>query len=87
MKKKFYQLVHHNETTFEWYGIHEALIENGNIYWVGAKPVRKFDNYHAAVKAWARAEPLSMEVDIMDYQEAKALFDKLDYSDHEELEF
>lgn len=87
MKSKIYQLVEHTETQFMHYGIHEALIDDGDIYWVGSTPIRTYDNYHEAVEAWAVLEPKSAYLDILDSQDAEVYYDRVDYSDVEELNF
>ena len=87
MKKKQYRLVKHTETAFLWWGIHESIVENGKIYWIGSKAIRKYDSYDSAVLAWGRIEPDAGFIDIMDYEDAEFFFDRLDYSEHEELNF
>ena len=87
MKVKAYQLVEHTETGFMHYGIHEALLDDEQIYWIGSKAIRKYDNYHEAVEAWANMEPRSAYLDILDSEEASEFFDRVDYSDVEELNF
>lgn len=87
MKTKVYQLVEHKETLFMYYGIHEALLDNEGIYWIGSQAIRKYDNYHEAVEAWAKMEPKSAYLDILDNEEAQRYYDKIDYSDAQELNF
>ena len=89
MKRKIYQLVEHTETNFTWWGLHEALIERKTkeLYWVGKEAVRKFDDYFTAVEYWAKAEHLSSFMDILDSSEAEKYYDKLEYTDEEELDF
>jgi hypothetical protein len=87
MKVKVYQLVEHTETGFMHYGIHEALLEGDDLYWVGSKSLRVYDNYHEAVEAWACMEPRSAFMDILDSDEAKQYYDRVDYSEVEELNF
>ncbi len=62
-------------------------MEEDGVYWVGSKPVRTFDDYHIAVSVWSKHEPHSSHLDIMDEVDAEQLYDKVDYSDVEELNF
>ncbi len=87
MKQKIYQLVEHSETTFTYYGIHEALIDREEIYWIGSKAIRKYDNYQQAVEAWGKMEPRSGYLDILDDAEASRYYDRLEYTDVQELDF
>jgi hypothetical protein len=88
MNKKVYQLVEHTETAFKWYGIHEAIItKNKELYWVGSQAIRKFDSYHEAVEFWSKVEKNSSYLDILDSSEAEQYYDKLEYTDEEELNF
>lgn len=87
MKKKIYQLVHHDLGSFQYYAIHEALIEKGEIYWVGSNPIRTYNTYSTAVADWVKLEPTSCFRDIMEEEDAEKLYDKVEYDDIEELDF
>jgi hypothetical protein len=87
MKHKVLVLVFHNNRRFNYYGIHEALMDGDDIYWVGSKPLRTFDDYDTAVTVWGKMEPKSSHIDIMEEQDAEKLYDKVDYEDVEELNF
>ena len=86
MKRRYLQLVLHNNTAFEHYGLHEALMENGETfpYWVGSKALRKYDNYHDAVEAWGKLDKMSAQVDILEIDDILEIMDKVDYGDDEE---
>lgn len=85
MKRRYLQLVEHG-SPFPHYAIHEALMnsDESEPYWVGSKPVRKYDNYAVAVEAWGKLEKRSGEVDILHIDEIQELIDRVDYSDNEE---
>lgn len=89
MKRKYLQLVEHS-LPFPHYAIHEALMEDGEVfpYWVGSKPLSKYDDYFDAVDAWASMEHKSGEVDIFHFDDVEELMDKVDYgNENEELNF
>lgn len=87
MRKKYLQLIEHNETQFTWYGIHEAVMEEDAICYIIEKAIEKHDTYHTAVKSWVKQEPLSAFVDILEHDEASQYYNKQEYSDAEELNF
>lgn len=84
--KQHLTLVVHDESEWEWFGIHEALFYDDELcpYWVGSKAVRKFDNYHEALGAWTYMEKMSAYVDVLYYSEIQELMDRVDYSEEEE---
>lgn len=85
MKRKYLQLIEHT-LPFPHYAIHEALMEDGETfpYWVGSKPIKKYDTYHNAVDAWASMERRSGEVDILHADDIEEITDRVDYSENEE---
>jgi hypothetical protein len=87
MRKKYLQLIEHNSSPFTWYGIHEAVMDGDNICYIIEKAVEKFDDYHVAIKSWARQEQLSAYVDVLTEEEARGYYNKQEYTDVEELNF
>lgn len=87
MKKKYLQLVEH-EYPFHHYALHEALIEDDEIYWIGSKPLATYDDYHVAVEQWGvRERKYSAKMDILLEKDIEYLYDRIDYSEHEEINF
>lgn len=89
MKKKYLQLVEHSDP-FPHYAMHEALIEKNQTvpYWIGSKPLRRYDNYEDAIVDWGKKErEFSAYLDILHYDDIENLIDKVDYGTDDEIIF
>lgn len=89
MKRKYIQLVEH-ATPWPHYCLHEALLEDDEVapYWVGSKPLARYDNYTDAITAWGkRDKKASSRMDILHFDEVESIMDKVEYTDETEINF